>query len=68
MPEARDSCWRRFLVDTESQDLVEYAMLTAVVALVGIAAWGVIEGRIGQAYLSYDADTQDLWEPPDPLP
>jgi hypothetical protein len=60
------SVLRRLFVNSLGQDLLEYAMLTALVALLGMAAWAVIETRIGQAYVIYDSSTQDLWEPPDP--
>jgi Flp pilus assembly pilin Flp len=56
----------RLLRETSGQDLLEYAMLTALVGLVGVAAWLLMETRIGQAYTQYDAGTQDLWAPPDP--
>lgn len=57
---------RKLIGATSGQDLLEYAMLTALVALVSAAAWGLIQNRLGQAYAIYDADTQGLWEPPDP--
>lgn len=57
----------RCLHDTAGDDLVEYAMLTALVAVVTIAAWGVIEGRLGQSYTTYDGKTQAIWSPDDPL-
>lgn len=41
-------------------------MLTALVGIVSIAAWTLIEDRLGQAYVVYDTDTQGLWSPPDP--
>lgn len=42
-------------------------MLTALVGVVGVAAWTLVEERLGQAYVVYDTDTQGLWRPPDPL-
>jgi hypothetical protein len=32
----------------------------------GIATWPLIAAAIGQTYQQFDADTQDLWEVPDP--
>ena len=57
---------RHLLQDDRGQDLIEYALLSAFIGVVSIAAWGVIEGRLGGAYTNFDADTQALWETPDP--
>ena len=56
----------RLLFDDDAQDVVEYALLTAGIGLAGIAAWPLIEVGIGNAYAAFDADTQDIWEVPDP--
>lgn len=61
------SILRRLRRDSRAQDLLEYAMLTALVAIIGVAVWALIEARLGQAYATYDADTQGLWAPPDPI-
>ena len=56
----------RLVTDEQGQDLVEYALLTATVAvaaLLGIAALG---GSINSVYRAWDARTQDLWEPQAP--
>lgn len=58
----------RLVRDRQAQDLVEYALLVALVGLVGIAAWNAFEARLGQAYQNYDTRTQNLWRPPDPAP
>jgi Flp pilus assembly pilin Flp len=57
---------RRLLGETLAQDMVEYALLVALVGLVGMAAWSALETRLGQAYTNYDTRTQNLWRPPDP--
>lgn len=59
---------RRLRRDIDAQDLVEYALLVALVGLVGIAAWSVFQGRVGQAYKNYDSRTQTIYAPKDPLP
>lgn len=56
----------RLLRDDRGQDILEYALLTASVGLMGIATWPLIASAIGQTYQEFDADTQDLWEVPDP--
>jgi Flp pilus assembly pilin Flp len=52
--------------DIDAQDLVEYALLVALVGLVGIAAWSLIRTNLGTRYQQYDTDTQDLYAPEDP--
>ncbi len=57
----------RDLAGSESgQDVIEYALLTAAIGIVGILAWQAIEGGIFTAYGSWDSGTQSLWEPPNP--
>ena len=56
----------RLLYDEAGQDIVEYALLTAGIGIVAVATWPLIVTGIGTAYESFDADTQDLWEVPDP--
>jgi Flp pilus assembly pilin Flp len=58
--------WRRLLKEDDGQDVIEYALLTASVGLMGIATWPLIEGAIGATYGRLDQQTQDLWEVPDP--
>jgi Flp pilus assembly pilin Flp len=48
------------------QDLVEYALLTAGIGFAGLAVWPAIVTSLGSAYAQLDAQTQDLWSPPDP--
>ena len=57
---------RRLLSSDEGQDVIEYALLTASVGLMGIAVWPLIGAAIGAAYQRFDTRTQDLWETPDP--
>ena len=58
--------WRRLLRDEEGQDVIEYALLTASIGLMGIATWPLIAAGIGATYERLDTQTQDLWEVPDP--
>ncbi len=57
---------RRLWCHDDGQDVVEYALLTASVGLMGIAAWPLITAGIAAAYQRFDTDIQDLWETPDP--
>lgn len=58
--------WWRLLREEDGQDVVEYALLTASVGLMGIATWPLITASIGTTYQRLDTQTQDLWEVPDP--
>jgi Flp pilus assembly pilin Flp len=56
----------RLVREDEGQDLIEYALLTAGIGLVGIAVWPAITNAVGVAYGNLDTQTQNLWEVPDP--
>jgi hypothetical protein len=57
---------RRLLGETCAQDLLEYALLTALVGILSVAAWALIEDRLGNSYEAFDGQTQAIWEPPNP--
>ena len=56
----------RFITNERGQDLLEYALLTGAIGLVGVLAWQAIQGGIGTAYTGWDSGVQNIWEPPDP--
>jgi Flp pilus assembly pilin Flp len=56
----------RLLRDDDGQDVVEYALLTASLGLMGIATWPLIAAGVGAAYKNLDTKTQDIWEVPNP--
>jgi Flp pilus assembly pilin Flp len=56
----------RLLTDEEGQDLVEYTLLTAAVALGSVAAFAAISAAINTVYVSWDTGTQWIWEPQPP--
>ena len=56
--------WSRFWLEEDGQDLVEYALLTALIGLTGLAVWSTIVGLIGDRYTDYDTGVQGLWESP----
>jgi Flp pilus assembly pilin Flp len=60
------TCLRRVWIDERGQDLVEYALLGATVALAGLTAMQLMPGIINSVYASWDAATQSLWYPPAP--
>jgi len=57
---------RQLLAADDGQDVVEYALLTAAIGLMGLAAWPAIVAGIGVAYTALDTATQNIWEVPDP--
>jgi Flp pilus assembly pilin Flp len=57
---------RRFIVEDDAQDLMEYVFLCCFIALVGIVVWQQIVTLIGLNYTNYNSGTQSIWETPDP--
>jgi len=57
--------WRLMREDA-GQDVIEYALLTAGIGIVSVATWPLIEAGIANVYADLDADTQAIWEVPDP--
>jgi len=61
--------WRfvaSFIDDEHGQDLVEYALLGAFVAIITAVGLRVIERVIGTQYGVWDTGEQNLWQPPNP--
>jgi Flp pilus assembly pilin Flp len=56
----------RILHDERGQDLIEYALLTTVVALASVGVFGLIQNAIQAAYTSWNSGTNSIWQPPDP--
>jgi Flp pilus assembly pilin Flp len=52
--------------DEDGQDLIEYALLTAFIAIAGILGFQAIGVAINASYTSWDTANQDLWEPAPP--
>ncbi len=55
-----------FVADERGDDLIEYAMLTTAIGLVGVAAFNYLRTQILNAYSSWDTTQQVLAPPPDP--
>ena len=56
----------QLLVDERGQDLIEYGLLAALVALVGVAIFPVIQGKLNGTYTGWGTAIQNLWIPKDP--
>jgi Flp pilus assembly pilin Flp len=54
------------LHDENGQDLVEYALLVAFIALAGVAGFNFIGSVLGATYTGWNNGVQDLWEVPEP--
>ena len=56
----------RLIADDEGQDLIEYVLLTATVAVAAVLGIAALGGAINSVYRAWDTRTQDLWEPQAP--
>jgi Flp pilus assembly pilin Flp len=58
---------KQLLRDDNGQDLIEYALLAALIALTGVLVLRLLPGVVGSAYGRWDSGVQSKWEPPDPV-
>jgi Flp pilus assembly pilin Flp len=67
-PFAREGAgmFRRFIVEEDAQELMEYLYLCAFVALIGILVWNNIVTFLGNDYSGFNTGTQGIWTEPDP--
>lgn len=60
--------FRRFISDDRGQDLIEYALLSALIGIVGILAWTNVGSAIFTTYSGWDTNVQTLSATtPDPM-
>ena len=63
--------WRRrtreLLAGEEGQDLIEYALLTGLIAVAGALVFPVFRDKMAAAYQAWNSGAQALWEPPPPM-
>lgn len=57
----------RFLSDDAGQDLVEYALLTALVGISAIVTWQLLAAKVAVVYSADNANVQGLAAPADPI-
>jgi Flp pilus assembly pilin Flp len=50
----------RLLREDAGQDVIEYALLSAFVGVIGVLAWQNVGSRIGTLYVGWDSGVQDL--------
>jgi Flp pilus assembly pilin Flp len=56
----------RFIRDESGQDLIEYALITTLIGLVGILGITAFKAAINSTYSSWNTTVNSLWVPPDP--
>jgi len=56
----------RVLADERGQDLIEYALLTGIIAVAGVLVFPPVLTKMAGAYQSWNSNTQALWTPPPP--
>jgi Flp pilus assembly pilin Flp len=54
----------RLVRDDAGQDQIEYALLTAAIALAGIAGFDAVRTALGSAYAHWQSGVNGLWESP----
>jgi Flp pilus assembly pilin Flp len=52
--------FRRLITDDSAQDLIEYALLGALIGIVGIVAWTSTGAAINTTYSGWDSNLQTL--------
>ena len=50
----------RLLREEAGQDVIEYALLSAFVGVLGVLAWQNVGTRLGTLYVGWDNGVQDL--------
>jgi Flp pilus assembly pilin Flp len=56
----------RLIRDESGQDLIEYALLTTLIGLVGILGINAFKSAINSTYTSWNTSVNSLWVSPDP--
>jgi Flp pilus assembly pilin Flp len=56
----------RVIADDGGQDLIEYALLTAIVSIAGVLFFSTFSTTMGTRYSARNAAAQNAWQPPSP--
>ena len=59
-PDVEPHAFWRFFQEESGQDIVEYALLTALIGIAAILTWQVVADNVGVAYSEADTDVQAL--------
>jgi Flp pilus assembly pilin Flp len=58
---------RQLARDDGGQDLLEYALLTGIIAIAGILLFPTIRSSMASAYQNWNNNAQNIWAPPPPM-
>ncbi len=58
----------RFGADDGGQDLIEYAILTAIIGIAGLLFFSTFSTKMGTAYSGWNTAGQAAWQPCPPQP
>ena len=58
----------RLLSDDRGQDLIEYALLTAIIGISGLLILSTLPAKMGNAYIGWNTAAQNAWQPCPPKP
>lgn len=58
----------RFVSEDSGQDLIEYALLTAIIGISGVLIFSTLPTTMGTAYSDWNTAAQNAWQPCPPLP
>ncbi len=61
------SLLKRLCREDAGQDLIEYVLLTGLIAIAGILVFPTIQSKMAAAYLDWNADAQAIWDTPPPM-
>ena len=61
------SLLKRLCTDDSGQDLIEYVLLTGIIAIAGILVFPIIQTKMAAAYQEWNTDAQAIWDPPPPM-
>jgi Flp pilus assembly pilin Flp len=56
------------IADDGGQDLIEYALLTAIIGIAGLLVLSTLSTNMGTAYNSWNTAGQNAWQPCPPQP
>ena len=57
---------KRLLVEERGQDLIEYGLLAALIACVGVTTFPLIQAKLKGTYTGWGTAIQNLWIPKAP--
>jgi Flp pilus assembly pilin Flp len=58
---------RRLLVDDRGQDLIEYALLAAIIGIAGSLVLPLVGPKMGNAFTTWGGQVYNTWTPSAPV-